>query len=268
MRSSEILERLERLRRATPLVQNITNFVAMNNTANALLALGASPAMVHGSDEVEEFQAAADALVVNIGTLSSDWVAGMRLAALAAGRLGKPWALDPVGVGATRYRTRVAADLLALGPSVLRGNASEILALAGDEAPKGVDSRHGVEAAEGAARWIAVQHGIVVAVTGAVDLVTDGTRTARIHGGHPMMGRVTGLGCSATATVGAFLGAAPEDAFGAAVAALAVFGAAGKAAAERSSGPGSLQLNLLDDLYRCDLAMLEAHASVEQEGGG
>lgn len=265
MRSPEILERLEQLRRAAPLVQNITNFVVMNSTANTLLALGASPAMVHGSDEVEDFQAIAAALVVNIGTLSSDWVAGMRLAALAAGRLGKPWVLDPVGVGATRYRTRVAADLLALRPSVLRGNASEILALAGGEAPKGVDSRHGVEAAEGAARQISSRYGIIVAATGAVDLVTDGTRIARIHGGHPMMGRVTGLGCSASATVGAFLGATPGDAFGATVAALAVFGAAGKAAAERSPGPGSLQVNLLDDLHRCDLAMLEAHARVAEE---
>jgi hydroxyethylthiazole kinase len=263
MRSTEIMERLEQLRAAAPLVQNITNFVAMNSSANALLALGASPAMVHGSDEVEDFLGVAAALVVNIGTLSSDWVAGMRLAAIAAGRLEKPWVLDPVGVGATRYRTRVAEELLALRPTVLRGNASEILALAGGEAPKGVDSRHGVEAAEGAARQIAARHGITVAVTGAVDLVTDGTRLARIHGGHPMMGRVTGLGCSASATIGAFLGTTPADAFGAAVAGLAVFGAAGKAAAERSAGPGSLQLNLFDDLYRCDLAMLEAHARVQ-----
>jgi hydroxyethylthiazole kinase len=263
MRPTEVMERLEKLRAVAPLVQNITNFVVMNSSANALLALGASPAMVHGSDEVEDFVGLASALVVNIGTLSSDWVGGMRLAALAAGRLNKPWVLDPVGVGATRYRTRVAEELLALRPTVLRGNASEILALAGGEAGKGVDSRHQVEAAEGAARAIATRLGIIVAVTGAVDLVTDGSRTARIHGGHPMMGRVTGLGCSASATVGAFLGTTPADPFGATVAALAVFGAAGKAAAERSAGPGSLQVNLLDTLYSCDLRTIEGHSKVE-----
>ena len=119
------------LRALRPLVQNITNYVAMTPSANVLLALGASPAMVHAVEEVEDFVAISDALAVNIGTLSPPWVAAMRAAAERAKALGKPWVLDPVGCGATPYRSAVAAELAALGPAVIRGNASEILSLAG-----------------------------------------------------------------------------------------------------------------------------------------
>lgn len=264
MQPDAIAARLDRLRAVGPLVHNITNYVVMNNTANALLAIGASPAMVHAADEVEDFLAISSALVVNIGTLSSGWVASMRLAALAAGRLGKPWVLDPVGVGATRFRTRVSGDLLALGPTAVRGNASEIIALAGTsgETPKGVDSTRGADEAEDVAGLLAQLSGAVIAVTGVVDVVTDGQRLARIEGGHALMARVTGLGCSATALVGAFLGADPSAPFEATVAALAVFGAAGGLAAEGAAGPGSLQLRLLDALYTMDEATIAAHSRV------
>ncbi|WP_181701922.1 hydroxyethylthiazole kinase [Chthonobacter albigriseus] len=263
MTLDDIFQVIERVGAEGPLVQNITNYVVMNNTANALLAFGASPAMVHAADEVEDFAAISSAVVINIGTLSSEWVASMRLAALTAGRLGKPWVLDPVGAGATRYRTRAAADLLALKPTVVRGNASEVLAIAGfsPSGPKGVDSVHAAHEAAGPARAFASAHGTVVAVTGATDVVTDGTRTVLIESGHPLMARVTGLGCTATALVGACL-AVEGDAVLATAAALAALGAAGKAAAEVAGGPGSLQVALLDMLYGLDFETLKTHAAV------
>jgi hydroxyethylthiazole kinase len=254
---------IERVRESGPLVQNITNYVVMNNTANALLAFGASPAMVHSTDEVEEFAAISSSLVVNIGTLSAPWIAGMRLAAMTAGRLGKPWVLDPVGAGATRLRTRTAKDLLELRPTVVRGNASEVIAISGASAgaPKGVDSLHASHQAIAPAVGLATAHGLTVAITGAVDVVTDGTRTLLIEGGHPLMARVTGLGCTATALVGACLAVEPDPVL-ATVAALAALGAAGKAAAEVAGGPGSLQVALLDMLHALDAETLGAHTSV------
>jgi hydroxyethylthiazole kinase len=254
---------LAEIRRTGPLVHNITNYVVMNNTANALLALGASPAMVHAADEVEEFVGISRALVVNIGTLSAPWVAAMRAAADRAGKLGVPWALDPVGVGATTFRNAVAADLAARGPAVIRGNASEILALAGTGArTKGVDSAHGTDAAIDAARELARRTGATVAVTGATDYVTDGERLAALSNGHPLMAKVTGMGCTATAIVGAFL-AVERDAFGAAVQGLTALGVAGETAAERSPGPGSLQVQLLDALHLLDEATITDRARIE-----
>lgn len=263
--SFDLWESLQRLRAAAPLVHNITNYVVMNTTANALLAVGASPAMVHAADEVEEFTAISRALVVNIGTLSPPWVEAMRMAAGRARRAGIPWVLDPVGAGATSYRTRVAAELARLGPSVIRGNASEIMVLAGaiHSAGKGVDSTHAAEDGLGPALALAREMGVVVAMTGVTDYVTDGRRVVAIPNGHPMMARVTGLGCTASALVGAFLGA-NEDVVSATVAALTVLGVAGELAAERSPGPGSLQLHLLDALYTLDRSTLESHAKVRE----
>jgi hydroxyethylthiazole kinase len=254
---------LAEIRRTAPLVHNITNYVVMNNTANALLALGASPAMVHATDEVEEFVGISRALVVNIGTLSAPWIAAMRAAAERAHRLGIPWALDPVGVGATTFRNTVAADLMHRRPAVIRGNASEILALAGAGArTKGVDSTHQANTAVDAARELAHRTGATVAVTGATDYVTDGSRLAALHNGHPLMARVTGMGCTATAIVGAFL-AVERDSFRAAVQALTVLGVAGEVAAERSPGPGSLQVQILDALHLLDEATLAERARIE-----
>ena len=254
---------LAEIRRTGPLVHNITNYVVMNNTANALLAIGASPAMVHAADEVEEFVGISRALVVNIGTLSAPWVAAMRAATDRAQRLGIPWVLDPVGVGATTFRNTVAADLMRRRPSVIRGNASEILALAGAGArTKGVDSTHQANAAIDAARELARRTGAAVAVTGATDYVTDGTRLASLHNGHPLMARVTGMGCTATAIIGAFL-AVERDAFRAAVQGLTALGVAGEVAADRSPGPGSLQLQILDALHLLDEATIAERARVE-----
>lgn len=251
--ADSIADALDRLRETTPLIHNITNYVVMNTTANALLAIGAAPAMVHAADEVEEFAGLASALVVNIGTLSSDWVASMKLAVTAANRRGLPWVLDPVAAGATAFRTETAATLARRGPAVVRANASEALAMAGaaDALPRGVDSAHSSEEALERARAAAAELGTVMAITGATDRITDGRRLVTLANGHPMMTRVTGLGCTASALVAAMLGAGLPP-FEAAVAGLAVLGVAGEVAALNAPGPGSLQLDLIDSLYRLD----------------
>lgn len=246
---------LSRVRQRAPLVQNITNFVAMDAAANAVLAVGASPAMVHAVEEVAEFAAVADALTINIGTLSAAWVESMRLAATTAARLGKPWVFDPVGVGATSFRRQAASELLARRPAIVRGNASEIIALAGitQARPKGVDSTQSTKEAEASALALARNLAGVVVVTGAIDLVTDGARIVRIANGHPLMTRVTALGCALTCIIGAFA-AVEVDRLRAAAAATAVFGLAGEMAAKSAHGPGSLRVALMDTLHGLDEA--------------
>ena len=249
---------LDAIRERRPLIHNITNLVVTNTTANALLALGASPAMVEGADEVEEFVAKSAALVVNLGTMSADRAAAMRLAVAAARRADVPWVLDPVAVGVMRYRSWLARDLLTHAPAAIRGNASEILNLEGgaDGMAHGVDSTAGSAAAVAAAQRLARATGAAVGVTGAIDYVTDGSRTIGIHNGDAMMARVTGLGCTATAIVGACL-AVEQDRFAAVAHGLAVTAVAGEIAAARAHGPGSLQLEFYDALYRLDAATLE-----------
>lgn len=240
------------VRERGPLVHNITNYVAMDLSANALLAAGASPAMVHAQDEAADFAGIADAVVINIGTLSPPWVDAMHAAATTAAGRGIPWILDPVGVGATQYRTKTATDLLDRNPSVIRGNASEILALAGAaEGGKGVDSAHEASDAADAARELAGRTGGIVAVTGAADLVTDGKNVVTVRGGHPMMSRITALGCAASALVGAFT-AVELDRLTATTAALAILGVAGERAATDSPGPGTLRFRILDELHTLD----------------
>jgi hydroxyethylthiazole kinase len=248
---------LQQIRARQPLVHNITNYVVMNNTANALLAIGASPAMVHAGEEVEEFVALSAALVINLGTLSPAWVKAMDAAACAANARGIPWVLDPVGAGATTYRTDTATALAHLRPACIRGNASEILVLAGATAAKikGVDSAQGSAEALDAARRLAQATGAVVAVTGATDYVTDGTALLGLANGHPLMARVTGLGCTATALIGAALAVEPDRA-AAAAAGLTFVALAGEIAAEKSPGPGSLQVHLLDALHQLDAATI------------
>jgi len=240
---------LQAVRAQRPLIHNITNYVVMNSTANALLALGASPVMAHALEEVEELAANAGAVVLNIGTLSPPWIEAMFRAGRAARTHGVPVVLDPVGAGATSLRTRTARRLLAeAGPTVVRGNASEILALLEDDAhARGVDSRHTVDQARAAALQLARAHQTVVAVTGPEDFVTDGTRQARIRNGHPLMARITGSGCAASAIIGA-LAAVQPDPYTAAVAGLVVFGIAGEMAATDLPLPGTFQVRLIDAL--------------------
>ncbi|MFX0545293.1 hydroxyethylthiazole kinase [Roseovarius sp. S1116L3] len=253
---------LAQMRARAPLVQNITNYVAMNVMANIMLAAGCSPAMAHDEGEAAEFAGLADALSINIGTLDPAWVRSMEAAAGVMGAAGKPWVLDPVAVGATALRRDAGARLLALKPSIIRGNASEIIALAGSAAAgKGADSADAVSDAEDAARALARQTGGVVAVTGEVDFVTDGEAAWRVAGGHALMPRITVMGCSLTGIVAAF--AVDQPALPATVAALAYYAVAGDIAGEKAAGPASFQTAFIDALYVLSPEDVTARARIE-----
>jgi hydroxyethylthiazole kinase len=221
--------------------------------------------MAHAVDEVEEMTGLASALVLNIGTLSGPWIEAMFLAAGAARRKGIPIVLDPVGAGATRFRTETARRLLVEArPAIVRGNASEIMALAHlESATKGVESRHGAEAAVETARSLSAEFGCVVSVSGPVDHILLGGSLVRVLNGHPLMPRVTGLGCAATALSGAFA-AVSADPFAAAVRAMAVMGIAGEMAAERAAGPGSFQVAFFDALYRLSESDVRTRLRLEE----
>lgn len=236
------------LRERTPLVHCMTNVVVAGFTANVLLAVGASPAMVENAQESAEFAAVAGALLVNLGTLSRERDEAMRAAASSAHAHARPWVLDPVAVGALSYRTALASELVGLSPTVVRGNASEVMSLAGASAGgRGVDSTVGSEEALAGASALAGDLGCVVAVSGAVDYVTDGADVVEVPGGDVMMTRVTGVGCALGALVAAFA-AVEDDALFAAAAASAVLAGAGERAAAGRRGPGSFAVALLDEL--------------------
>lgn len=257
---------IELIRQQAPLVHNITNFVVMNSTANALLALGASPVMAHALEEVEEMAGIAGALVLNIGTLSAAWVDAMVLAGRQANRKGVPVVIDPVGAGATSLRNQTMKRLLAeVRPAVIRGNASEIRALYYVErGTKGVDSRHTPEQALTAARALAGALQCVVCTSGETDVIVSTQGAIRISNGHPMMSRVTGLGCTATALIGAFA-AVNRSPLQATAHAMVVMGVAGEIAAAHSPGPGSLQVNFLDALYQLEAADIEGRLKLSVE---
>lgn len=253
---------LARVRADSPLVQCLTNSVVTGFTANVLLALGAAPAMVDIPEEAGPFARVASGVLVNVGTPHAEQRSAMVEAAQAAAEAGTPWVLDPVAVGALPVRTALARDLLARRPTVVRGNASEILALAGSGGGgRGVDSRHGVEAAEQAARELALAVGGVVAVSGPVDFVTDGGRDARIANGDALLTRVTGGGCALGAVMAAFA-SADDDRFATTVAAVTVYTVAAELAAPRSSGPGGFAVAFLDALAAVDEAGLTERAAV------
>jgi hydroxyethylthiazole kinase len=251
---------LAAIRERKPLVHQITNFVVMNETANATLAIGALPVMAHALQEVEEMASAASALVLNIGTLSDEWIEAMIAAGLAANAAGVPVVLDPVGAGATEYRTDTSRRLLdVLELAVVRGNSAEIATLAGRPAEiRGVEAV-GASGGPDLAREAAKALGCVVAVTGPVDHVSDGETVNSVANGHELMGAVTGTGCMATAITGCFLGVQPH-ALTAATEALVAFGVAGEDAAESATGPGSFHVALYDALYSLDPETLDARA--------
>lgn len=248
------------VRKTSPLIHNITNYVVMNNTANALLAIGASPIMAHAKSEAEEMVSISHALVINIGTLDEYWEETMLLAAKKANALQKPWILDPVGAGATSYRNSVLSRLLELNPTVIRGNASEIIALAkfNNTITKGVDSTAESNEAVEAAKILAQHHHSVVCISGETDIVISSDQMIYLKNGHPMMTRVTGLGCTASALIGAFIGAG-EDTTEAVVSAMSILGIAGELAAKESAGPASLQVNLIDQLYNISEEEFSVH---------
>lgn len=248
-RVRQLWESIERIRSEQPLVHNITNYVVMNTTANALLAIGASPVMAHALEEVEEMTGLARSLVINLGTLSTPWIQAMVKAGKVARRKGIPIVLDPVGCGATQFRAAAALEVIReAAPAIIRGNASEIRALAGHAAgQKGVDSQHAPSESIREAQALSISTGSVISMSGPVDWIVAGPRVFRITNGHPLMARVTGMGCTASAITGAFAAVHP-DRVEAAAHAMAAVGIAGEIAAERSAGPGSLQVHFLDAL--------------------
>lgn len=231
-----------------PLIHCLTNIVVASYTANVLLAVGASPAMIENAEESGVFAKMADAVLVNLGTLSTERELAMRLAAAAADESGRPWVLDPVAVGVLSHRTAFAAELLTLRPAVVRGNASEVMSLAGvGEGGRGVDSLSSSEDARDAAVEIARSWRCVVAVSGVVDYVTDGADAVNIPGGSPLMTQVTGLGCALGALIAAFV-AVDTDVLIATAAASAVLATAGERAARGNPGPGTFAVSLLDEI--------------------
>lgn len=242
-----------KIRNEAPLVHNITNYVVMNTTANALLAIGASPVMAHAAEEVDEMTGLARALVINIGTLSSEWVKAMVMAGRKANELHIPIVMDPVGCGATSFRTATAQMLVSeVRPSIIRGNASEIGSLCrSTRGTKGVDSVSSPDDVADDAAALSRSAGCVVSISGPVDIIIQGDRRICVANGHPMMQRVTGMGCTASAITGAFAAVNPSPLMAAAHA-MAVVGIAAEMAAEGAAGPGSLQVGILDALYRIE----------------
>ena len=256
---------LRTLRERKLLVHQITNYVVMNETANATLAVGALPVMAHACEEVEEMVGLAGALVLNIGTLSPPWVEAMLLAARAASERGIPIVLDPAGAGATSYRTETARRILGeVDVTVLRGNAGEVATLVGVDAEvRGVESiATGSEPAElavAAARAL----GCVASVTGPVDHVSDGERALAIANGHELLAAVTGTGCMSSALTGCFLAAKRDAPVEAAAEGLAAFGVAAEDAARDAKGPGSFHVGLYDALAALDPDTLDGRARIE-----
>ena len=255
---------LRELRERKPLVHQITNYVVMNETANATLALGALPVMAHAREEVAEMVGLASALVLNIGTLSERWIEAMVLAGRAASVREIPVVLDPVGAGATAYRTDTARRILdEVRVTVLRGNAGEVATLVGAEAEvRGVESiASGLEPAE-LARQAGRQLGVVASVTGPVDQVSDGERTLAVANGHLLLAAVTGTGCISSALTGCFLAAKPDEPLEAAAEALAALGVAAEDAAEGAAGPGTFHARLYDALAALDPGTLDSRSHI------
>ena len=254
---------LSRLRDIRPLVHHITNSVTINDCANVTLSVGAAPVMADAHEEVAEMAGIADVLVLNIGTLTSTQVDSMLLAGRTANSRDIPIILDPVGAGATAFRTSTALRLLEdLDIAVLKGNAGEIGTIAGSGGRvRGVDSEGLMGDPEEICTALADHLGCIVAMSAPIDVVADGSRVALVENGHPLMGSVSGTGCMVSSVAGAFA-AVTRDRFSAAVAAFATFGLAGETAAMCAEGPGSFRVGLLDTLAGIAPAHLDQGARV------
>jgi hydroxyethylthiazole kinase len=260
---------LEQLRGRRPLVHHITNMVVMNETANVTLAVGALPVMAHAREEVGEMVGLAGALLLNIGTLTPELVDTMVVAGRAANERGVPVVLDPVGAGATRLRTDAAARLMDdVDVAVVRGNAGEVTAVAGEAAEvRGVESVGEYADIGDVAAALARERECVVSATGPFDVVTDGSRTVLVRNGDAMLGTITGTGCMSSTMVAAFCASGDEDALGATAAGLAAFGVAGEDAAARAKGPGSFHVELYDAIAALTPDELLERVDVVEAGG-
>ena len=256
----DVAAALETLRSKAPLVHCLTNIVVAGFTANALLAAGASPAMADAVEDADVLARGAGGVLVNLGTVTHASAEGMRAAVAAVGESGGRWVLDPVAAGALPWRAALAAELLDLSaPAVIRGNASEVLALTGRLGGKGVETDAGPDEAGDAARTLARTYAATVAVSGPVDLLTDGERTVRVANGHPLLTRVTGVGCVLGALAAGFLGVV-DDPLVATAAATVLLTVAGERAAARSARPGSFAVALIDELNAVDAALVRSEA--------
>jgi len=262
--NESVINDMEKIRSQSPLVHNITNYVVMNNTANALLAIGASPVMAHSIDEVEDMVRIASSLVINIGTLSKNWVEAMLRAGKMAKEKGIPKILDPVGAGATPYRSKTSIEITKqCNPEVIRGNASEIIALVNEKATtKGVDSTTSSDSALDSAKILAKDTGAVVVISGPTDFITDGQSVIKIKNGASLMGKITGMGCSATALIGAFI-AVNKNYLLASAHAMTIMGISGELAAKKSVGPGTMQMHFLDALHTLSDTDIKNYLNVE-----
>lgn len=242
---------LTKIRQEQPLIHCITNIVVANFQANGLLALGASPVMADAIEEATDIAAVSSATVLNIGTLKQDTVAAVILAGKSANKHGKPVILDPVGVGATAFRKQSVLQILnEVDVTLIRCNAGEIAAIAGVQwEAKGVDAGVGDADIETIAKEVAKQHQCLVAVSGTVDIVTDGKDTSHITGGHPLMTRVTGVGCLLSSITGAFLAVANKTPLEAVATALSFYKQVGEKAAKLAIGPGDFAVHFLNMLY-------------------
>ncbi|HJV44728.1 MAG TPA: hydroxyethylthiazole kinase [Bacillota bacterium] len=267
MNIKDIIQDLDQVRTLNPLVHNITNVVVTNFTANGLLALGASPVMAYAKEEVAQMASIAGALVLNIGTLDPLEVESMIIAGLAANKKGTPVILDPVGVGATDYRTQTARRILReVNVNILRGNAAEVANTIGESwLIKGVDASGGSGDTRELARKAAKQLNCTVVITGKDDIVSDGHALFEVHNGHPLLTKVTGTGCLLSSVIGAFA-AVETNPMQACISALTSYGIAAElayaSAGER--GPGSYQIELLNQLSKISGHDIEAHASFHQ----
>jgi hydroxyethylthiazole kinase len=236
------------LRERTPLVHCLTNAVTIGLVANVLLAAGASPIMVPAPEEAGEAADAEAAVLVNVGTITVAQIEAIRVAVAAARRAGRPWVLDPVGVGALSLRSELCAELLSQRPAVVRGNASEVLALAGRPGGgRGVDSTDDPAQALPAAQELAARTGAIVAVSGPADYITDGGGAVLVSGGDPMLTRVTGMGDAQGALISGFLGAGVAP-LRAAIAGSAALALAAERAVPETRGPGTFAAAVLDEL--------------------
>lgn len=264
IKPQDIWNDIQEIKKKSPLVHNITNYVTMEQTANTLLAIGASPVMSHALEEVEDMVKIAHSLVLNIGTLSPPWMEAMMLAAKAAKQKEIPIVFDPVGCGATPYRTTSALALMKNKHlTAIKGNASEIAALSGAKAStKGVDSTQDPMDFVNQAKTLAVKYNCIVAVTGPTDVVTDGKTVVFIHNGHFLMGRITGMGCIAAALMGSFL-AVNKNPFVACAHTMCVMGIAGEMAAQFCHGVGSFKMSFLDSIYNLTLPHIQRALRLE-----
>lgn len=254
---STIYNNLLLIREKQPLIHNISNYVAMQPIANLLLAIGASPLMAHAIKELAEIVRISQALVVNMGTLDERWVASILEAQNAANELKMPVIFDPVGCGASQYRTETAKTILANGVNIVRGNASEIMALVdSDITTKGVDSSHESSQALEAAKYVNKKHDCTVVVSGKIDYIVDNDFVAKNHNGSELFTKVTAMGCSATAIIGAFASVNHNYAE-AALNAVATFNIAGEIAAKEAKGPATFALGLQDTLYNLQESDME-----------